>query len=100
MARSTSFKRKLSSDEVARGSLLIEKGRWSLFPPPGTPFELEAGGVGVTVRIEAEDCNCVPPPHQHYHLPLGALREVLPFVPGTVLIVEQLGEGRYAVRPA
>ena len=95
MPESPTYTRKLSRGEVSEGSILIEKTKWRFFPPLGQPLTLEAGGERFSVAIEAEDCSCVPPPHQHYHLPAAAFRSRIDFRPGASLRFEKLGEGRY-----
>jgi hypothetical protein len=89
------YRRKLSRGEVSEGSILIEKTKWRLFPRPGEPLRIEVSGASIVTAIEAEDCNCVPPPHQHYHLPAAALQSHIEFRPGVVLTFERLGEGHY-----
>src|SRR3972149_367564 len=74
MPESPTYTRKLSRGEVSDGSILIEKTKWRFFPPPGEPMTLEAGGGRFSVAIEAEDCSCMAPPHQHYHLPAAPAR--------------------------
>src|SRR3972149_3180015 len=81
MPEGATYTRKLSRGEVSDGSILIEKTKWRFFPPPGEPLTLEAGGESFSVAIEAEDCSCVPPPHQHYHLPAAAFRSRIAFRP-------------------
>ncbi len=88
--------RKLSAEDVATGTLLIEKARWRAFPPPMREFGVEAAGQRFATRIVAEDCDCVPPAHQHLHLELGHLRHLLRFERGERIVVEQ-GDGVYLI---
>ncbi len=50
---------------------MLLKGQWRLFPAPGVKVTLRYGGRILESAVEAEDCCCVPPPHQHRYLPLG-----------------------------
>ena len=36
-----------------------------MFPPPMRSSRSASAAAGFATRIVAEDCNCVPPPHQH-----------------------------------
>lgn len=92
----TPYIRKLSAEDVDTGSLLIEKARWRAFPAPMQEFAVEAAGQRFATRIVAEDCNCVPPPHQHLHMELGHLRHLLRFERGERVVVEQ-GDGAYLI---
>lgn len=94
------YRRKLSREDVATGSVLIEKSRWKMFPPPMREFVVEAGGQRCATRIVAEDCTCVPPAHQHYHLEAGHYRDRLRFEAGRTIEIEALPDGAYAVRDA
>jgi len=90
------YRRKLSREDAETGTLLIEKSRWRLFPPPMTEFAVEAAGRRFATRIVAEDCDCVPPPHQHYHLEAGHFRHLLDFTPGAVIVIEPSGDAYLA----
>jgi hypothetical protein len=81
------YRRKLSAEDVETGSILLEKSRWRDFPAPMTEFPVEAAGTRFATRIVAEDCNCVPPPHQHLHLEAGHFRDRLNFERGAVVVV-------------
>ena len=91
------YRRKLSREDAETGTLLIAKSRWRRFPAPMTEFAVEAGGRRFATRIVAEDCSCLPPPHQHYHLEAGHFRHLLNFNAGTVIEIEQAGDA-YVVR--
>jgi hypothetical protein len=41
-----------------------------------TEFAVDVAGARFATRIVAEDCECVPPPHQHYHLEAGHFRHL------------------------
>lgn len=68
-----------------------------MFPEPMREFPIRVGGRRFATRIVAEDCNCVPPPHQHLHLEAGHLRELVDFRKGDVVEVAREGDG-YVLR--
>ncbi len=47
-------------------------------------FAVDVAGRRFATRIVAEDCECVPPPHQHYHLEAGHFRHLLDFAEGSI----------------
>ena len=98
MAGRRTYRRKLSREDAETGTLLITKDRWSMFPAPMTEFPIEVRGSRFETRIVAEDCVCVPPPHQHLHLELGHVRERLDFHTGAVVEVDRTPDGAYIVR--
>lgn len=59
----TGYRRKLSREDAATGTVLITKDRWAGFPPPMVEFAVEAGGQRFATRVVAEDCLCAPPAH-------------------------------------
>ncbi len=89
------YRRKLSREDVKTGSVLIDKRAWRLFPPPMEEFALLVGGQEFRTRIVAEDCNCVPPPHQHYHLEAGRFRHLLDLSLGRTVLVQRDPAGLY-----
>jgi hypothetical protein len=91
------YRRKLSRGDADTGTILITKDRWSMFPPPMQEFAVEIGGRRFATRIVPEDCACVPPPHQHYHLEPAHVGKLLDFTKGAVIEIEQ-GPDRYVVR--
>jgi len=91
------YRRKLSREDADTGSVLITKDRWRVFPPPMQEFVVDVAGRRFATRIVAEDCECVPPAHQHYHLEAGHFRHLLDFAPGAVIEIER-DDGVYAVR--
>lgn len=96
------YTRRLSREDVETDSVLIEKGRWRLFPAPQEEFSVVVGDQEFRTCIVAEECNCVPPLHQHYHLEAGHFRHLLDFRPGASLTIERLPDadarsGRYRV---
>jgi len=97
---SSSYRRKLSREDAETGSILIDKRAWRLFPPPMEEFTVLVGGQEFRTCIVAEDCNCVPPPHQHYHLEAGHFRHLLDFSPGRTLLVRRDPAGLYRLEMA
>jgi len=91
------YRHKLSREDAETGSILITKDRWRTFPPPMQEFVVDVAGRRFATRIVAEDCECVPPPHQHYHLEAGHFRHLLDFAAGKVIEIEP-GDDVYAVR--
>jgi hypothetical protein len=87
------YRRKLSSEDAGTGSILIEKRVWRAFPPPMTEFPVDVAGTRFATRIVAEDCACVPPPHQHYHLEAGHFRHLLDFKRGSLIEIVPEGSG-------
>jgi len=94
------YHRKLSREDAETGSILIDKRAWRLFPPPMEEFTVVVGGQEFRTCIVAEDCNCVPPPHQHYHLEAGHFRHLLDFTPGRTLLVQRDPAGLYRLEMA
>jgi hypothetical protein len=91
------YRRKLSSEDAATGSILITKDRWRDFPAPMTEFEVRVGRARFATRIVAEDCACVGEMHQHYHLEAGHFAKKLKFRTGDVVEISG-GGGAYAIR--
>jgi hypothetical protein len=92
----TVIRRKLSSEDADTGTILIEKSRWKHFPPPMREFAVSVGGKRFATRIVAEDCECVPPAHQHYHLEAGHFRDRLKFAKGATLAIT-VEDGAYTI---
>ena len=82
------YKRKLSREDAETGSILITKDRWRHFPPPLQEFTVRVGRQSYVTTIVAEDCNCVPPPHQHLHLEAGHFAHLLRFQAGDVIEIQ------------
>lgn len=91
------YRRRLSPEDADTGSILITKDRWRDFPPPMTEFAIDAGGRRFATRIVAEDCACVPPPHQHLHLEAAHFRDRLNFTKGAVIEIVREGDA-YVIR--
>jgi hypothetical protein len=92
----TSYRRVLSAEDADTGTILIEKSRWAMFPPPMEEFAIEAGGQRFVTRIVAEDCSCVGTPHQHLHLEAGHLKHLLHFTRGASITITR-GEKAYVI---
>ena len=86
------LRRTLSSEDADTGSILIEKSRWRRFPPPMQEFDVTVAGARFATRIVAEDCACVPPPHQHYHHEASHFRDQLDFTRGATIEITQDGD--------
>jgi hypothetical protein len=91
-APTTTYERKLSAEDADTRSILILKSRWRAFPPPMQEFTAVVAGQSFQTRVVAEDCSCVPPPHQHYHLEAGHFAHLLDFRRGARVSVERRGE--------
>jgi hypothetical protein len=94
------YRRRLSREDAETGSILIDKRAWRLFPPPMEEFTVVVGGQEFRTCIVAEDCNCVPPPHQHYHLEAGHFRHLLDFRPGRTMLMRRDPAGLYRLEMA
>jgi len=94
------YRRRLSREDAETGSILIDKRAWRLFPLPMEEFTVVVGGQEFRTCIVAEDCNCVPPPHQHYHLEAGHFRHLLDFHPGRTQLVQRDAAGLYRLEVA
>ncbi len=94
------YTRKLSREDVETGSILITKDRWRMFPPPLEEFSVVVGSETFRTCVVAEECSCVPPPHQHYHLEVGHFRHMLDFRPGRTVAVRREPDGRFRVEAA
>jgi hypothetical protein len=103
MRRDTSvraYTRKLSREDVETASIFVTKDRWRMFPPPPEEFTVVVGSETFRTCVVAEECVCVPPPHQHYHLEAGHFRHMLDFRRGRTVVVRSEPDGRYRVEMA
>ena len=89
------YRKKLNRVEVARGTILILKTSWRMFTAPGEPMAVRVGDSTFHIHIEAEDCVCTPPPHQHYHLPAHQFRHLLLFEAGRTVEIAKGADGSY-----
>jgi hypothetical protein len=94
------YRRRLTREDVKTGSILVDKRAWRLFPPPTEEFTVLVDGQEFRTCITAEDCNCVPPPHQHYHLEARRFRHLLDFRPGRTLVVQRDPAGSFRLEMA
>ena len=94
------YRRKLSREDVETGSILIDKRAWRLFPPPMQEFTVVVDGQEFRTCIVAEDCNCLPPPHQHSHLEAAHFRHLLDFSPGRTVLVQRDPAGLHCLEMA
>jgi hypothetical protein len=90
------YRRKLSAEDAETGTILIEKAQWRRFPAPMQEFGVRVGALQFATRIVAEDCACVPPPHQHYHLEANHFRDRLNFARGAPVAISHDDNG-YAI---
>jgi hypothetical protein len=95
----TIYRRRLSAEDADTGSILIARSRWSRFPPPMQEFTISVGGDRFATRIVAEDCDCILPPHQHYHLEASHFRDRLNFSRGAAIEISH-AEGVFAIANA
>ena len=66
--KGNTYIRKISAEEAREGFVFITKDALTFFPPVGEELAL-AGPEGVAnARLVAAPCECVGPPHEHYHL--------------------------------
>jgi len=94
------YRRKLSREEAASGRPLLLKSAWRLFPKPPKVAVLQHGGGAYRAGVQAEDCACVPPAHQHYYLALGSLAAEMGVRPGNVAELERRDDGSFDARLA
>lgn len=87
------YRRKLSREDVDTQTVLITKDRWGHFPPPLQEFTVRVGRETFVTTIVAEDCSCVLPAHQHYHLEAGHFVGRLRFLPGSTIEIEPREDG-------
>src|SRR5881628_3731397 len=65
VSRST-YRHRLSGEDVRKTRILITKDAWKLFPSPGERVALRIGARRFDAEIKSERCICVPPEHEHY----------------------------------
>src|SRR5437868_11106818 len=63
VSRST-YRHRLSSEDVRKTRILITKDAWKLFPGPGERVALRIGARRFDAEIKSERCECVPPEHE------------------------------------
>src|SRR5437660_12752970 len=94
VSRST-YRHRLSSEDVRKGRILITKDAWKLFPEPGAPVHLRIGARRFDAEIQAEKCMCVPPEHEHYHLFCRDLKGQSGFKNGALVVIAKDSDGGY-----
>jgi hypothetical protein len=94
VSRST-YRHRLSSEDVRKGRILIMKEAWKLFPEPGAPVALRIGARRFDAQIQAEKCSCVPPEHEHYHLVCPALKGQSGFKAKALVVIAKDSDGGY-----
>jgi len=94
VSRST-YRHRLSSEDVRKGRILITKDAWKLFPEPGAPVHLRIGARRFDAEIQAEKCMCVPPEHEHYHLFCRDLKGQNGFKNGALVVIAKDSDGGY-----
>lgn len=92
-AKKPTYHKKLNSEEKRSGRLMLLKGQWRVFPAPGGKVALRFEGRTLESAVEAEDCCCVPPPHQHRYLLLG-----VPLSSAGAVELEKNADGSYEVK--
>src|SRR2546423_12889249 len=73
VSRST-YRHRLSGEDVRKTRILITKDAWKLFPGPGERVALRIGARRFDAESKSERCECVPPEHEHYHRSCQALK--------------------------
>jgi len=94
VSRST-YRHRLSSEDVRKSRILITKDAWKLFPQPGERVALRIGARRFDAEIRAERCACVPPEHEHYHLACPALKGQAGFKNGALVVIAKDSDGGY-----
>lgn len=92
------YVKRLTAADVRDRRFQVEKSHWSFFPLPGRTFTLEAGGETAQTHIEADECDCRPPHHQHLHFAATTIFDHLPLQRGATLTFERRAENIYSVR--
>jgi hypothetical protein len=94
VSRST-YRHRLSSEDVRKARILITKDAWKLFPNPGERVALRIGARRFDAEIKSEHCSCVPPEHEHYHLICPALKGQAGFKSGALVVIAKDSDGGY-----
>lgn len=94
VSRST-YRHRLSSEDVRKGRILITKDAYKLFPTAGEAVNLRIGARRFPGEIQAERCACVPPEHEHLHLRCDALRGQPGFKSGALVVIAKDSDGGY-----
>ena len=94
VSRST-YRHRLSGEDVRKTRILITKDAWKLFPGPGERVALRIGARRFDAEIKSERCECVPPEHEHYHLICQALKGQTGFKNGALVVIAKDSDGGY-----
>lgn len=94
VSRST-YRHRLSSEDVRKGRILITKDAWKLFPDPGAQVALRIGARRFEAEIRSERCSCVPPEHEHYHLVCPPLKGQNGFKANALVVIAKDSDGGY-----
>src|SRR5438477_10258118 len=92
VSRST-YRHRLSSEDVRKTRILITKDAWNLFPGPGERVALRIGARRFDAELRSERCECVPPEHEHYHLICQALKGQSGFKNGALVVLANGSDG-------
>lgn len=94
VSRST-YRHRLSTEDVRKTRILITKDAWKLFPAAGAPVNLRIGARRFPAEIQSEKCSCVPPEHEHLHLRCEALKGQPGFKTGALVVIAKDSDGGY-----
>jgi hypothetical protein len=94
VSRST-YRHRLSSEDVRKARILITKDAWKLFPNPGERVALRIGARRFDAEIKSESCVCVPPEHEHYHLICPELKGQAGFKKDALVVIAKDSDGGY-----
>jgi hypothetical protein len=93
----TTYRRKLSPDEIRSGYILITKNALRVFPNVGEPFKLYVKSKKFNVTIKGVSCACMGPgkPHEHYRIDASKFKDRLPSRMWTEIAIERNPGGTY-----
>ena len=93
----TTYRRKLSPDEIRSGYILITKSALRMFPNVGEPFKLYVKSKKFDVSIHGVRCTCMGPdkPHEHYRIDASKFKDRLPSKMRTEIAIEKNLGGTY-----
>ncbi len=77
MPKKHGYVKRISSEEVQEGYVLVLKDKLSVFPAPRKAFNLVNGGALRRVSVESYPCQCRGPelPHEHYFVRWSGLKQ-------------------------
>src|SRR3972149_318756 len=94
VSRST-YRHRLSSEDVRKSRILITKDAWKLFPSPGERVALRIGARLFDAEIRAERCAGGPPEPAPYPLSWPALKGQAGFKSGALVVIAKDSDGGY-----